>query len=561
MTVASVIAAHAQVPFTNSLIAYYPFSGTAADESHNGHTGTLFGAAAYGVDRFGNSNSCLALPGTAGIGSGVDIPSLDSMPYMGITYSAWFFISNYPPLSGLSVMTLVGREQCGQQSDGALLIITQPSLDQTNDLIYFGGSTGYSAAFVPPTNKWCQVVLAIAANGTVNYYFNGTNLPGSGSVVAGVTEDFRIGASGGEGCSYEYVWNGRIDDVRIYNRALASNEVQELYAYESVPGACPPYPAAAVATVTNGFCVGATVTEGGCGYTNTPLVLIKGGGGTGAAAVAEIGNGVVTGITISNPGSGYSTAPVIYIGSLPSITNQPQSLVVDAYGTAAFGVSASGTVPTSVPFAYQWSYDGTNISGATSNVLTITNITPINLGSYAVVVTNVFGSVTSSIATLSMYPYLTEPFTGLVTDWGYTNTLSVQAWGTGPLSYQWYDNGAAIADATNQMLNLADIQFTNAGLYSVVVTSPFGSTTNTPEEVVVNPAGSSLGLYPGLTISGVTGFTYIIQRSANLSDTNSWVTVTNLTLTQPVQLWVDTNINSNLPGNPQEYTEFFPANN
>ena len=58
---------------------------------------------------------------------------------------------------------------------------------------------------------------------------------------------------------------GRLDDFRIYNRALSSNEVQQLYAYESTPPPCIPYPATATVAVVNGFVVAVTVTDGGCG--------------------------------------------------------------------------------------------------------------------------------------------------------------------------------------------------------------------------------------------------------------------------------------------------------
>jgi hypothetical protein len=78
----------------------------------------------------------------------------------------------------------------------------------------------------------------------------------------------------------------------------------------------------------------------------------------------------------------------------------------------------------------------------------------------------------SSDAVLTMYPYLNSPFLGLSTYWDYTNTLSVGAWGSGPLDYQWYYNGSAIDNATNSALTFTGIQLTNGGLYSVVVTSP-----------------------------------------------------------------------------------------
>jgi hypothetical protein len=117
----------AQVPFTSNLVAYFPFNGNANDASGNGNNGALFGAAAFGVDRFGNPNSCLSLPGTEGTGSGVDIPSLSSMSYEPVTYSAWFLINSYPA-NNSPVMTLVGREQCGDTQQGAICIFTGGSL-------------------------------------------------------------------------------------------------------------------------------------------------------------------------------------------------------------------------------------------------------------------------------------------------------------------------------------------------------------------------------------------------------------------------------------------------
>jgi len=71
--------------------------------------------------------------------------------------------------------------------------------------------------------------------------------------------------------------------------------------------------ATGIAQVVNGFVVGALVTDGGSGYTNTPLVTISGGGGAGATARATVVNGVVTALTIQNPGSGYSSAPALTI--------------------------------------------------------------------------------------------------------------------------------------------------------------------------------------------------------------------------------------------------------
>ena len=110
-------------------------------------------------------------------------------------------------------------------------------------------------------------------------------------------------------------FRGIIEDFRIYNRALSNSEVQQLYAYESVSPACIPHSATATARVDNGFVVDATITDAGCGYTNTPFVLIEGGGGTGAAATTVVSNGVVFKILITDAGTGYTNTPAVYIYS------------------------------------------------------------------------------------------------------------------------------------------------------------------------------------------------------------------------------------------------------
>ena len=242
------------------------------------------------------------------------------------------------------------------------------------------------------------------------------------------------------------------------------------------------------------------------------------------------------------PYSGYGYWQ--FVGSYaPSISSQPTNLISAALMGAQFSVGAFGTPP----LGYQWQLNGTNLFGATNNAFAIPHVRPPDLGAYAVVIANEFGSITSSIATLSMRPFIASPFTGAITYWGKDATLSVGAWGTGPLNYQWYDNGVAIQNATNQTLTLTSLQFTNAGLYSVVVGGALGSATNPPAQVVVNAAGVSLGFSPTLTINGVAGYSYVIRRSTDLTNTNDWVTLTDITLTNPVETWVDTSVDASSP--------------
>ena len=82
----------------------------------------------------------------------------------------------------------------------------------------------------------------------------------------------------------------------------------------------------------------------------------------------------------------------------PGIMTQPQNRTVPAGGNVTFTVAASGTAPLS----YRWRYNSNTIAGATAASLTLTNVLAFNEGAYSVVVTNLYGTVTSANATLSV---------------------------------------------------------------------------------------------------------------------------------------------------------------
>jgi hypothetical protein len=83
----------------------------------------------------------------------------------------------------------------------------------------------------------------------------------------------------------------------------------------------------------------------------------------------------------------------------PAITQQPQDRTVPAGSNATFSVTVSGT-----PVSYQWCFNGTNISGATGSSWTRINSQISHAGDYFVVVSNAAGSVTSTVATLTVTP-------------------------------------------------------------------------------------------------------------------------------------------------------------
>jgi len=101
----------------------------------------------------------------------------------------------------------------------------------------------------------------------------------------------------------------------------------------------------------------------------------------------------------------------------PVITRQPTNLTVTASNTAVFAVTATGTAPLS----YQWSFNHTNLLGATNATLVLPNVQPAQAGSYAVVVSNIVGSTNSLAALLTVLtpapPSCDPPPSGIVAWW------------------------------------------------------------------------------------------------------------------------------------------------
>lgn len=83
---------------------------------------------------------------------------------------------------------------------------------------------------------------------------------------------------------------------------------------------------------------------------------------------------------------------------LPTIGQQPQSITTNRSAAVTLNVGASSLFPMS----YQWLFEGNGIAGATNSSLTISNLTVESMGSYAVVLTNVYGAVTSAVAVVSI---------------------------------------------------------------------------------------------------------------------------------------------------------------
>jgi hypothetical protein len=129
---------------------------------------------------------------------------------------------------------------------------------------------------------------------------------------------------------------------------------------------------------------------------------------------------------------------------------------------------------------------------------------------------------------------------------GHSATFTVAAGGSAPLSYQWYYNtNSGIPNATNTFLMLTNVQATNAGTYSVIVTNTAGSAASsnailtvslgTPSRPQLSDFVFSNGTF-SLTVSGDPGLDYIVQASTNLTD---WTSIFTNHSPIPPFVWTD----------------------
>ncbi len=166
-------------------------------------------------------------------------------------------------------------------------------------------------------------------------------------------------------------------------------------------------------------------------------------------------------------------------------------------GTLTLSASSDGTVPLS----FQWLRNGSSIVGGTSQSLRITPVTLASEGAYQVVVSNSFGSGSSAVLPVEvlMPPVIQTQPKGGVYKTGDPFLLSAEAFVTsGSLKYQWRKNQNDIVGATQSSYAVSGIKASDAGFYSVRISSDGGDITSDSVEVKVGSPTIVAGVYQGL---------------------------------------------------------------
>ena len=332
--------------------------------------------------------------------------------------------------------------------------------------------------------------------------------------------------------------------------------------------------------VASGSTVALTVTAAGSGplgyawCLNGTNVIQSGPSPTLALISVSTNNTGNYSVVITNAYGAVTSSVAALTVLLGNIVPANQT-VLPGY-TAVFSVAGSGAGP----FSYQWQFNGTNIP---NNIITtvagngiaghtgdggaaqvglyfpggvaldalgnlyiadtsnhrirkvwlnagypLIHVGTNNSGSYSVVITSPYGSVTSTVAMLTVQapPVITVQPTNLTVPAGSSPIFSVAVAGSGPFGY--FADTNLLQNDTNNTLALPCVFTNNAGNYTVVVTNAYGSVTSAvaaltvtiprtaPQIVACDASFGFLTNQFGFNLSGDSGQTIVVDGSADL---------------------------------------------
>ncbi len=224
------VVAVAAPPVASDVLAYWKFDegrGTiAADSSGNGHNGTIFGATWVA----GQIGQALAFDGTSNYVQIPPDPSIDNL--QGLTIAAWIY-----PRQDKHWHVL-------DKGDGDKRLYAVGTSNTLDGRVRYSGTYAFSESKSNTVvlNQWQHVAMTWSpATNVVRLYRNGvevpyaTQTPGTGTVQDDSVYPFVIGVRGNAAQWPNTLFNGVLDDIRLYNRPLTSQEIRDLYSSPTTP--------------------------------------------------------------------------------------------------------------------------------------------------------------------------------------------------------------------------------------------------------------------------------------------------------------------------------------
>jgi hypothetical protein len=349
---------------------------------------------------FDAGNNAVLFDGTGGY---VSVPALNFNSDT-ITMTGWINANGSQIAQTGLIFNRAGTTTAGLAIDvaGGLAL----TYNWANDTATYNWASGVSL----PDSDWAFVALVIRPDQAAIFEANDTNFTtfnGATNPVTHAVQPFEgatlfgadLSPNSGSGPAY---FNGLIDEVAIFNRALSVGEVYSEYA-AAIGGVAPQIfggPNVPANQPYEGDTLALSVDVGG-----TPALgyqwRLKGAALSGASSsdyvktniqvAADSGN---YDVVITNAFGTVTSAPVsitVLPVTPPAISQSPVGRTLYAGGTMDLSVLATGG-----QLVYQWQQNSTNIPGATSSSFVIASVAAGNAGSYTVTVTNRLGSASST---------------------------------------------------------------------------------------------------------------------------------------------------------------------
>jgi hypothetical protein len=219
--------AQAQFP-TNGLVAYFPFSGNAKDSSVNKTHGTTNNVTLT-TDRFGKANSAYLFNGS---NSYIQFPSTN-VQNSRYTFSLWAYLTSMPADGDYTFVLNVGSSGGDQNLNTANNYAGTVDGWVSSSYNTASATYGTNEKKSHTLNTW-QHVLAVRDSNFLLLYVNGVKVDSMGSndnrtpYYGSGTVKAMIGSRQDLSRPFE----GKIDEVCIYNRALSKQEVEQLYSHQ-----------------------------------------------------------------------------------------------------------------------------------------------------------------------------------------------------------------------------------------------------------------------------------------------------------------------------------------
>ncbi|MFO0494288.1 MAG: LamG-like jellyroll fold domain-containing protein, partial [Flavobacteriia bacterium] len=399
------------------LVRYFMFNNNLND-AQGGPSLSVGGGINYTSDRFGNANaayqqyngSILLLPSTAVVNNS--------------PFTVNFWVNGYPTGSSYQLFSSGSPTSVGLSAQNQYLGF---SLGNNNV-----GFKQYNAF----TGGWCMLTMSFDGQ-IVKIYSNeklvSVHRPQNATTYLQTFIDQL---------------QCQIDDIRIYNRVLADEEVRGLYRISNITqqpqnqSVCEGQTANLSVNAQNmggnnltyqwNFNGNPLSDGGGVSGANTNNLQISNAQASNAGTYNCIINSGCTDINSSNVTLSVGAGNV-------NITQQPQSISVCAGSPTSFSTATQGATVT-----YQWKKDGANISGATNSTLNLSNVSLAEAGSYTVdIIGGSCGTISSQSGTLTIFSLPLASITPASPTICSGQSIALTA--NGGTSYSW-DNGLGLGD-------------------------------------------------------------------------------------------------------------------